>query len=83
MKDWIGLTVAFALGLAVGVALSSFFFESRIRFYKLYIEQRLASINRVRSTGTKTRRLHKFSFLRGILSRRSKQGEGSGPFHNK
>jgi|GEM_PF-3107809 len=45
MMDWISLTLVFVFGIAIGILVSSLFFESRLRFYKEYIERRLASIN--------------------------------------
>jgi hypothetical protein len=83
MMDWISLLLAFVFGLTVGIAFSSFLFESRIRFYREFIEQRLASINRLRLQGATTQRVHKSSFWRAILSRRTKSGEDAKPFQNK
>jgi hypothetical protein len=72
MKDWTSIVLAFALGLAVGVAFTSFFFESRVRFYKQYIEHRLASINRLRFQRGASHELPKASFWKTLLSRHSK-----------
>jgi hypothetical protein len=82
MKDWANLGVAFACGLAVGFALSAFFFGARIRFYKQYIEHRLAFINRLYLQGTATRPAPRVSFWKSILGRRSKQDEGSKSIHD-
>ena len=75
MTHWIGFVSAFVLGLAVGVILAFFLFESRIRFYKDFIEQRLASINRLYSQNVTSTGPYKFSFWRNVFQRRSRSGK--------
>ena len=75
MMDWISFVLVFVFGIAVGVLLSSFLFESRIRFYKEFIEHRLASINRLRIQNTKTDKSSKPSYWKTILGRPSKREE--------
>ncbi len=76
MKDWLSLAVAFAFGLAAGVAFGFFLFESRARFYKEFIEHRLASINRLYSQEGTTRGLPILSSWRGRFKGRSRPGQG-------
>ena len=48
MMDWVSLVLVFLFGIAMGILVSAFFFNSKLRFYKGFIEQRLESINLLR-----------------------------------
>lgn len=75
MKDWVGLAVAFALGLAAGVAFGFMLFESRAKFYKEFIEHRLASINRLYSQESTADGSPKKLSWRGVFKRYSGRGK--------
>ena len=77
MKSWINFLVAFGSGLAVGVVVAAVFFESRLRLYKEYIEQRLAAINRFRSQSPATHGMHKPSSWKDIFTRHPASRSGS------
>lgn len=77
MMDWSSLVLVFVFGIAVGVFASSVFFESRVRFYKEFIEHRLASINRLRSQNTATDKSSKPSCWKTVFGRSSKPDKDS------
>lgn len=77
MRDWSNLVMGFACGLAVGFVLSSFLFGAKIRFYKEYIEHRLASINRMHFQSRAAHGKPGGSFWRTFLHRPSKTEKGS------
>jgi hypothetical protein len=83
MKGWTQIALPFVFGIMVGVAFAFFLFESRIRFYREFIEHRLTSINRLRSSKETKRKQPKSSFWKAVTSRRSKPREESKPSHNK
>ena len=83
MKAWTDLILSFALGLAAGIVLAVFYFNSRLRLYKEYIEHRLAEINRLRPANASSWSLPKWSFWKAVLIRRSKAGERSKGTQNK
>ncbi|HEV2248037.1 MAG TPA: hypothetical protein VGW37_15410, partial [Terriglobia bacterium] len=72
MRDLANLALGFLCGMAVGFVLSSFFFGARIRFYKEYIEHRLASINRLHFPSRAAHGKPRASFWKGFLHRPSK-----------
>ena len=76
MRDWGNLAIAFACGIAVGFVLSSFLFGARLRFYKEYIEHRLASINRLHFHSGTAHGEPRGSFWKGFLNRPSKSDKG-------
>ena len=77
MRDWANLMLGFGCGLAVGFVLSAFFFGAKIRFYKEYIEHRLASINRLHFQSRATRERPRVPFWKAFLHRPSKANKGS------
>jgi hypothetical protein len=77
MKDWLELALSFVFGVAIGVVFSFFLFESRIRFYRHFIEERLASINLLRHSKGKANEGQESSFWKSILGGRPKAGSGS------
>lgn len=77
MMDLISLILVFVFGIAVGILVSSFFFESRLRFYKEFIEHRLASINLLRFHNSATHKPSEPSPKKTILGRPSERDERS------
>lgn len=77
MMDWISLALAFVFGIATGILVSSFFFESRLRFYKEFIEHRLASINLLRFHNSATHKPSEPAHKKTILGRPSKRDDSS------
>lgn len=77
MLDWISLVLVFAFGIVVGILISSFLFESRLKFYKEFIEHRLAAINLHRFQGAAKHRSPKSSHEKTLSGRASNRGENS------
>lgn len=77
MMDWISILMVFVFGIAVGVLISSFLFESRIRFYREFIEHRLASLNRLRSQNAATEKSSKPSCWKTVFGHPPKHEEKS------
>lgn len=77
MRDWISLGLVFVFGIAMGILVSSIFFESRIRFYKEFIEHRLSSINRLHFQRHAKSKSSKLSYWKTVLGRPSKRGDDS------
>jgi hypothetical protein len=77
MMDWISLGLVFVFGVTMGVLISSLFFESRVRFYKEFIENRLSSINRLHFQRYAKSKSSKPSYWKTILGRPSKRDDDS------
>lgn len=56
MKTWSELILPFTVGAAVGFGLSFLLLASRIRFYRKFIEHRLAAINHFRGPVEKSQK---------------------------
>lgn len=83
MKAWTDLILSFAAGFAVGIVFAAFHFRSRLRFYKQFIEHRLASINRLRPSKVSPWSFRKLSIWKDGASRPSKSRKGSKEVENK
>lgn len=77
MRDWISLSLVFLFGIAIGILISSIFFEARLRFYKEFIEHRLSSINRLHLQRHAKSKSSKLAYLKTMLGRPSKRDEDS------
>lgn len=75
MRDWISLGLVFVFGITMGILVSSMFFESKIKFYKEFIEQRLSSINLIHFQRHAKRKSSKASYWKTVLGRPSKRDE--------
>ena len=79
MMDWVSLALVFVFGIAMGILASSFFFESKLKFYKNFIEQRLSSINRLRFQNAAKQKSSKPSHGKAARRHPSKREKDSKP----
>lgn len=83
MKTWSELIFPFTVGAAVGFGLSFVFFASRIKFYKQFIERRLAAINPFHFAESEGEESAKSSLGKSFLTRRLKRDKPSKPTQNE